>query len=142
MVFLRPNNIWSFFEFLIENNFLRFTMQRFLLRQFTCKKMTFGCSNCPMIEASVRKSVLALSLDPGLRVLMATSMSCKNIWHYYTKIFGIIYTKIFGMTPHLSTVLVQSTSTHVSKLSSANYGLNCNVAGILGKWGYYQTLTS
>ena len=58
------------------------------------------------------------------------ALSYKNIWHYYTK--------IFGMTTHLSAVLVQSTSTHVSKLSSANYGLDCNVAGILGKWGCYQ----
>ena len=33
-----------------------------------------------MMEASVRKSVLALSLEPGLSVLMATSMSCRSCW--------------------------------------------------------------
>ena len=28
---------------------------------------------------------------------MATSMSCKNIWHYYTKIFGIIIQKYLAL---------------------------------------------
>ena len=51
-----------------------------MVRLLTCKKMTLGCSNCPMMEASVRKSVLALSLEPGLSVLMATSMSCRSCW--------------------------------------------------------------
>ena len=39
------------------------------------RKMTLGCSNWPMMEASVRKSILALSVEPGFSVLMATSMS-------------------------------------------------------------------
>ena len=47
---------------------------------FTWRKMTFGCSNWPIIEASVKKSVLALSLEPGFRVLMATNMSCLSGW--------------------------------------------------------------
>ena len=36
------------------------------------RNMTLGCSNCPMIEASVKKSDLALSLEPGSNVLLAT----------------------------------------------------------------------
>ena len=69
----------------------------------------------------------------GIIIQKYLALLYKNIWHYYTK--------IFGMTTHLSTVLVQPTSTHVSKLSSANYGLNCNVAGILGYRDINKLLT-
>lgn len=46
-----------------------------LLVTTPCKKMTLGCSNCPIIEASVKKSFLALSAEPGFKVFMATSIS-------------------------------------------------------------------
>ena len=36
-----------------------------------------GCSNWPIMLASVRKSFLALSEDPGLRVFMATHISSR-----------------------------------------------------------------
>lgn len=40
-----------------------------------CKNITFGCSNCPIIEASVKKSFLDFSCEPAFNVLMATSIS-------------------------------------------------------------------
>lgn len=43
-----------------------------------CRNITLGCSNCPMIDASVRKSLRALSELPGFRVLMATSTSTEG----------------------------------------------------------------
>ncbi len=43
-----------------------------------CRKITFGCSNWPMMLASVRKSILALSELPDLSVLIATSMSLRS----------------------------------------------------------------
>ena len=43
-----------------------------------CKKMTLGCSNWPMILASVKKSDRALSELPGFKVLIATSISFRS----------------------------------------------------------------
>lgn len=43
-----------------------------------CRNITLGCSNCPMMEASVKKSLRALSELPGLSVLMATSTSTEG----------------------------------------------------------------
>lgn len=41
------------------------------------RNITLGCSNWPIIEASVRKSLRALSELPGFKVLMATSTSAR-----------------------------------------------------------------
>lgn len=40
-----------------------------------CKNITLGCSNWPIMEASVKKSFLALSMEPAFNVLIATSIS-------------------------------------------------------------------
>lgn len=48
----------------------------YLLRVTTPSSlMMLGWSNCPMIDASARKSRLCLSVYPPLRVLMATQIS-------------------------------------------------------------------
>lgn len=39
------------------------------------RRMIFGCENCPMILASLKKSCLCFSEYPGFRVLIATATS-------------------------------------------------------------------
>lgn len=52
-------------------------MTGLLLVTTPCRKITLGCSNWPIIDASVKKSLRALSAEPGFRVLMATSISVR-----------------------------------------------------------------
>ena len=56
--------------------YFKFSCVVHLLRVTTpSSRMMLGWSNCPMIDASARKSRLCLSVYPPLRVLMATQIS-------------------------------------------------------------------
>ena len=93
-----------------------------------------GCSNCPMMEASVRKSVLALSLEPGFSVLMATlKLGNENI-------------DILRITTNLqhvlSLLLGQLSSADISEFSTTNYGLYCDVSRVLEQMALMYSLLS
>ena len=85
------------------------------------RNITLGCSNWPIIEASVRKSIRALSELPGFRVLIATSMSAEE-FDLSGKLNRPLQTSPNSPPPIIASIVIYRESISLANCRTAMWG--------------------